>query len=79
MIFLFISNNLMNYFNRLHNAEPILHYRNKLYLVMIINLLVCFWIIFGKFAIIFISEIGMLFSFYTLYKFLLMVTFFLIL
>lgn len=70
MIFLFISIILMNYFNRLHNTEPILHYRNKLCLVMIIKLLVCFWVIFGKFALIFINEIDMSFSFCALCKFL---------
>lgn len=63
MIFLFISVNLINYFNRLHNTEPILLYKHKLHLVLIINIIVCFWIIFGKIALICMSEIDPWFSF----------------
>lgn len=63
MIFLFISVILINYFNRLQNTEVILLYRNKLHLIMVINLIVCYWIIFGKFALVFISEIDLSFYF----------------
>jgi hypothetical protein len=68
VVFVFASINVLCYIYRFAYVEPSLHAWDEADLVMVSDLLICCWIWFaiillGIFALMFIKEIGLHFSF----------------